>query len=61
MGCSKGSSKKEVYSNTISPQETRNISNKQPRLTPHSTRERRINKTPSQQKERNHKGDGRNK
>ena len=34
MGCSKSSSKKEVYSNTILPQETRNISNKQPNLTP---------------------------
>ena len=29
MGCSKSSSKKEVYSNSISPQETRKISNKQ--------------------------------
>ena len=27
MGCSKCSSKREVYSNTILPQETRNISN----------------------------------
>ena len=27
MGCSKSSSKKEVYGNTILPQETRNISN----------------------------------
>ena len=27
MGCSKSSSKREVYSNTILPQETRNISN----------------------------------
>ena len=32
MGCSKSSSKREVYSNTILPQETRNISNKQPNL-----------------------------
>ena len=32
MGCSKSSSKREVYSNTILPQETRNISNKQPTL-----------------------------
>ena len=29
MGCSKSSSKRDVYSNTILPQETRNISNKQ--------------------------------
>ena len=27
MGCSKSSSKREAYSNTILPQETRNISN----------------------------------
>ena len=29
----------EVYSNTILPQETRNISNKQPNLTPKAIRE----------------------
>ena len=34
MGCSKSSSKREVYSNSISPQETRKISNKQSNLTP---------------------------
>ena len=44
MGCSKSSSKREVYSNTILPQETRNISNKQPSFTPKGTRERRTNK-----------------
>ena len=41
MGCSKSSSKREVYSNIILPQETRNISNKQPNLTPKAIRERR--------------------
>ena len=41
MGCSKSSSKREVYRNTILPQETRNISNRQPSLTPKATRERR--------------------
>ena len=41
MGCSKSSSKKEVYSNTILPQEKENISNKQPNLTPKAIRERR--------------------
>ena len=41
MGCSKSSSKREVYSNTILPQETRNISNKKPNLTPKAIRERR--------------------
>ena len=39
MGCSKSSSKREVYSNTILPQETRNISNKQLKLTPKAIRE----------------------
>ena len=47
MGCSKSSSKREVYSNTSLPQETRNISNKQSNLTPKGTRERRTNKTKS--------------
>ena len=32
MGYSKSSSKREVYSNTILPRETRKISNKQPNL-----------------------------
>ena len=41
MECSKSSSKRKVYSNTILPQETRNISNKQPNLTPKAIRERR--------------------
>ena len=40
MGCSKSSSKRKVYSNTILPQETRKISNKQPNLTPKATKER---------------------
>ena len=44
MGCSKSSSKREVYSNTILPQETRNISDKQRKLTPKAIRERRIKK-----------------
>ena len=34
MGCSKSSSKKEVYSNTILPQEIRKTSNRQPNFTP---------------------------
>ena len=41
MGCSKSSSKKEVYNNSISPQETRKISNKPFNLTPKGTGERR--------------------
>ena len=44
MGCSKSSSKREVYSNTILPQETRNFSNKQPKLTPKAIRDRRTKK-----------------
>ena len=47
MRCSKSSSKREFYSNTILPQETRNISNKQPKLTPKEIRKRRTNKTQS--------------
>ena len=34
MWCSKSSSKREVYSNTILPQETRKTSNRQPNFTP---------------------------
>ena len=41
MGCSKSSFKREVYSNTVLPQETRNNSNKQSKLTPTAIRERR--------------------
>ena len=33
MGCSKSSSKREVYSNIILPQETRKTSNRQPNFT----------------------------
>ena len=40
-GIKQNSSKREVYSNTILPQETRNISNKQPNLTPKAIRGRR--------------------
>ena len=41
MGYSKSSSKREVYGNTILPQETRKISNKKQKLTPIAIRERR--------------------
>ena len=43
MGCSKSSSKREVYSNTILTQETRNSSNKKPNLTPKAITERTKN------------------
>ena len=36
-GCSKSSSKREVYSNTILPQETRKTLNRQPNFTPKTT------------------------
>ena len=38
---------REVYSNTILRQETRNISNKQPNLIPKAIRERRMKKPQS--------------
>ena len=47
MGCSKSSSKREVYSNRILAQETRHISNKPPNLTPKAIRERRTKKPQS--------------
>ena len=46
MRCSKSSSKREVYSNTILPQETRKTSYRQPNFTPKTTGKRRTNKTP---------------
>ena len=58
MGCSKSSSKREVYHNMILPQETRKISNKQPNLTPKATRERR---TKPKMSRRNHKEQSKNK
>ena len=61
MGCSKSSSKREVYSNIILPQETRNISNEQPNLTPKTIREKWAKKPQSYQKERNDKEQIRNK
>ena len=41
MGCSKSSPKREVYSNTIPPQETRKTLNRQPNFTPKTTGKRR--------------------
>ena len=51
MRCSKSSSKREVYSNTSLPQETRKISNKQSNLTPQGTGKRRTNEAQSWWKE----------
>ena len=44
MGCSKSSSKREAYSNTILPQETRKTLNRQPNFTPKTTGKRRTKK-----------------
>ena len=44
MGCRKSSSKREAYSNTILPQETRKTSNRQPNFTPKTTGKRRTKK-----------------
>ena len=46
MGCSKNSSKREVYSNTILPQEKRKTSNRQPNFTPKTTGKRRTKSPP---------------
>ena len=46
MGYSKSSSKREVYSNTILPQETRKTSNRQPNFT-HKTTGKTRTKNPS--------------
>ena len=45
MGCSKGHSTMEVYSNAILPEETRKTSTRQPNFTPKTTGKRR-KKTP---------------
>ena len=44
MGYSKSSSKKEVDSNTILPQETRKTLNRKPNFTPKTTGKRRTKK-----------------
>ena len=51
MEHNKSISKWEVYSNTILPQDTRNISNKQPNLTPKETREEQMKLKISRRKE----------
>ena len=43
MGCTQSISKREVYSNTIPPQEIRKTSNRQPNITPKTTGQRRTN------------------
>ena len=46
MGCSKSSSKREVYGNTILHQETRKTSTRQPNFTPKTTGKRRTETPP---------------
>ena len=46
MGCSKSSSKKKLYSNTILPQETRKTSNRQPNFTLKTTGKKKNKKSP---------------
>ena len=46
MECSKSSSKREVYRNTIRPKETIKASNRQPNFTPKTTGKRRTKKPP---------------
>ena len=60
-GCGKSSSKREVYRNTILPQEISKTSNRQPNFTPKTTGKRKRRKTQIQQKERNHKDASKNK
>ena len=61
MGFSKSSSKREVYSNTVLPQETRKTSNRQSNFTPNKTGKRRTKNPQNQWKERNRKDPSRNK
>ena len=60
MGCSKSSSKRKVYSNTILPEETRKTLNRQPNFIPKTTGKRRTKKPQNYQEERNHKDVSRN-
>ena len=60
MACGKSSSKREVYTNTMLPQEIRKTLNRQPNFTPKTT-EKRTKKHQNQQKEKNHKDPNRNK
>ena len=43
MGCSKSSPRREVYSSTFLPQETRKTLNKQPNFTPKTTGKKKKN------------------
>ena len=45
MGCNKCSPKREIYSNTILPQEARKTMNRQPNFTPKTTGKKRTKET----------------
>ena len=55
MGCSKSSCKREVYSNSISPEEIVKITSKQSKLTTKATIERRTKKTQNQKRKKSFK------
>ena len=61
MGHSKSSSKREVYSNTTVPQETRKTLNRQTNFTPKTIGKRGTKKPHSQEKKINHEDLSRNK
>ena len=61
MGCSKSSSKREIYSNKILPQEKRKKLSRQPKSIPKAAGNGRTKKSQSWKKERNHKYQSRNK
>ena len=61
MGFSKSSSKREVYSDTIIPQETTKVLNRQPNSISKAAGKRKTKNPLSQQKERDHKDVSRNK
>ena len=61
MGYSKRSSKREVYSNTILPQETRKTLNRQPNFTPKTTGKKTKKPPKISRRKKNHKDPSRNK
>ena len=61
MGCSRSSSKREVYSNTTLPQETRKTLHGQLNFTPKTTGKRKERKTEELVEERTYKDPSRNK
>ena len=60
-GMQQSSSKREVYSDTIIPQETRKTSNRQPNFTPKATGKRTTKKPPKiSRRKKNHRVQSRN-